>query len=78
MYTLVQAAQQWWKRFTEEVKKFSFVSNAIDPCLLYQQNNKGVCITALYVDDSIIAGHQRAINRAIEEIRSVFAIKGPG
>jgi Reverse transcriptase (RNA-dependent DNA polymerase) len=25
IYRLVQAAQQWWKRFTEEVKKFGFV-----------------------------------------------------
>jgi hypothetical protein len=78
IYGLVQAARQWWKRFTSEVKKFGFVTNEIDPCLLYRQDEDGICIIALYVDDSILAGHQRAIDRAVKQIGEVFAIKVQG
>jgi hypothetical protein len=37
-----------------------------------------VCIIALYVDDSILAGHQKAIDKAVKEIKSVFTIKVQG
>jgi Reverse transcriptase (RNA-dependent DNA polymerase) len=78
IYGLMQAARQWWKTFTSEVKHFGFMMNEIDPCLLYRQDECGVCIIALYVDDSILAGHQKAIDKAVKEIKSVFTIKVQG
>ena len=78
IYGLVQAARQWWKKFTMEMKRFGFKTNAIDPCLLFRENHNGICIIALYVDDSIVAGHKSAIDQTIEEMKSVFSIKVQG
>ena len=78
IYGLVQAARQWWKKFTSEMKQFGFKTNAIDPRLLYREDEAGICIIALYVDDSICAGHQAAIDKTIKEMKTVFNIKVQG
>ena len=37
-----------------------------DPCLLYKDNEKGVCIIIIYIDDMLIIGKEEAIDDAIK------------
>ena len=56
VYGLCQAARQIWKKFVDTIKKepFGFPVSPADPCMLFKENNLGVCIFIMYVDDMLI------------------------
>ena len=57
-YGLCQAARQFWKQFVDTAKKepFGFKVSPADPCMLFKENELGVCIIIMYVDDMLIIG----------------------
>jgi Reverse transcriptase (RNA-dependent DNA polymerase) len=73
IYGLVQAAQQWNKRF--EVFKLGFRKNNVDPCLFFKQEGDPFCVICLYVDDMIITGDEVMMNETIKGLEAVFKIK---
>ena len=58
IYGLCQAARQFWRIFVDTIKKepFGFTVSPADPCLLFKENNLGICIIIMYVDDMLIIG----------------------
>jgi len=56
IYGLVQAARQWHKKLIEVLKKIGFKGGIADPCLMMQQNNLGVNLMSVYVDDNFCIG----------------------
>ena len=58
IYGLCQAARQFWEKFVDTNKKesFGFQVSPADPCMLFKQNELGVCIIIMYVDDMLIIG----------------------
>ena len=46
IYGLCQAARQFWKQFVDTAKKepFGFKVSPADPCMLFKENELGVCI----------------------------------
>ena len=58
IYGLCQAARQFWKKFVDTIKKepFGFTVSPADPCMLFKENNLGICIIIMYVDDMLIIG----------------------
>ena len=50
-YGLCQSARQFWKKFVDTIKKetFGFTVSPADPCLLFKENNLGICIIFIYV-----------------------------
>ena len=58
MYGLCQAARQFWKKFVYTAKKesFGFQVSPADPFMLFKQNELGICIIIMYVDDMLIIG----------------------
>ena len=46
IYGLCQAARQFWKKFVDTIKKkpFGFTVSPADPCMLFKENNLGICI----------------------------------
>ena len=63
IYGLCQAARQFWKKFVDTIKKepFGFTVSPADPCLLFKENNLGICIIIMYVDDMLIIGKKEKI-----------------
>ena len=63
IYGLCQAARQFWKKFVNTVKQepFGFQVSPADPCMLYKENELGVCIIIMYVDDMLIPGKKEHI-----------------
>ena len=58
IYGLCQAARQFWKKFVDTIKKepSGFTVGPADPCMLFKENNLGICIIIMYVDDMLIIG----------------------
>ena len=46
-----------------------------DPCMLYKQNELGICIIIMYVDDMIIIGRQEQIQESTNKIQKEFSVK---
>ena len=58
IYGLCQAARQFWKKFVNKAKKesFGFQVSPADPCMLFKQNELGIYMIIMYVDDMLIIG----------------------
>ena len=48
-----------------------------DPCMLYKEDEKGVCIIIIYIDDMLIIGKEEAIDDAIKVLQGHFQVKDP-
>jgi hypothetical protein len=81
IYGLVQAARQWWKRFTEVMDGLGFEPSKADPCLYVKKNLKSFDQSAfviIYVDDGGIFGTKEEIKQIIEALRKEFKVKDLG
>ena len=48
-----------------------------DPCMLYKEDEKRVCIIIIYIDDMLIIGKEEAIDDAIKVLQGHFQVKDP-
>ena len=48
-----------------------------DPRMLYKEDEKGVCIIIIYIDDMLIIGKEEAIYDAIKVLQGHFQVKDP-
>ena len=74
----MQAARQWWKEFIDKLKELDFESSYSDPCLLFRENEDGIVILCIYVDDILIVGSSRGIEAAKRDLASRFSVKPIG
>ena len=77
IYGLFQAARQFWKKFVNTIKKepFGFTVSPADPCLLFKENDLGICIIITYVDDMLITGKKEQIEDFASKIQKEFSVK---
>jgi Reverse transcriptase (RNA-dependent DNA polymerase) len=79
IYGLVQAARQWWKKFTKALQKLCYEPSKVDPCLFINTKNKNKpSYIILYVDDGGIFGTEDEILRVLTELKKEFVIKSLG
>jgi len=74
MYGLGQAARQWFKRLSDVLITLGYNPCESDPCLMYRIDNEGLCIILMYVDDNLIVGSRKAIDKATQEIKEIFSV----
>ena len=76
IYGLCQAARQFWKKFVDTIKKepFGFTVSPADACLLFKENNLGICIIIMYVDDMLIIGKKEQIEDFASKIQKEFSV----
>ena len=77
IYGLCQAARQFWKKFVDTIKKepFGFTVSPAEPCLLFKENDLGICIITMYVDDMLIIGKKEQIEDFTSKIQKEFSVK---
>ena len=77
IYGLCQAARQLWKNFVDTIKKepFGFTVSPADPCMLFKENDLGICIIIMYVDDMLIIGKKEQIQEFATMIQKAFSVK---
>jgi len=79
IYGLVQAARQWWAKFTNILSlDMGFKRSLIDPCLLHGKRENGDIVLCLYVDDVLCVGDEPAIAQFVVELSRKFTIKNQG
>ena len=68
---MCQAARHFRKKFVNTTKKesFGFLVSPADPCMLFKQNELGICIIILYVDDMHIIGKKEKIEEFTNKIQ---------
>ena len=66
IYGLVQAARQFWKKIVDKMQEGGFKLSEADPCMLYKEDENGVCIIIIDIDDMLIIGKEEAIDDAIK------------
>ena len=54
-----------------------FKLSEADPCILYKEDEKGVCIIIIYIDDMLIIGKEEAIDAVIKVLQGHFQMKDP-
>jgi hypothetical protein len=69
-YGLVQAARQYYKTFARALRKIGFTGGVADPCLMVKRNELGVCFIAIWVDDSLLVGDEKAITQTIKDLEA--------
>ena len=77
IYGLCQAARKFWKKFVDTIKKepFGFTVSPADPCMLIKENNLGICIIIMYVDDMLVVGEKEQIQEFTTMIQKEFSVK---
>ena len=77
IYGLCQAARQFWRKFVDTIKKepFGFTVSPADPCMLFKDNNLGICIIVMYVDDMLIIDKKEQIQEFATKIQKEFSVK---
>ena len=69
IYGLVQAARQYYKKWSSVLKTLGFKKSAIDPCLFVKTDGKTPMYVATYVDDNYVLGSDEDINKFIKDIK---------
>ena len=79
IYGLVQAARMYFLKFMRVLRNIGFVGGNADPCMMMRKNEHGVCYIAIWVDDSLLIGHEAAIEQTIKDLKnSGFGLKIEG
>ena len=70
LYGLVQSARQFFKMLVSILKKIGFKQSSSEPCMLVNNDEDGVIIIAIYVDDCYAIGSEKAIQKTIKGIQA--------
>ena len=49
-----------------------FKLSEADPCMLYKEDEKGVCIIIIYIDDMLIIGKAEPLMMQLEYCKVIF------
>ena len=60
---------------TAKKESFGFQVSPADPCMLFKQNELGICIIIMYVDDMHIIGEKKQIQEFATKIQKEFSVK---
>ncbi|GKD24181.1 retrotransposon protein, putative, ty1-copia subclass [Tanacetum coccineum] len=79
IYGLKQASRKWNKRFDDEIKKFGFTQNRVEPCVYQKASGSYVTFLILYVDDILIMGNNIPMLQDVKSyLGKCFAMKDLG
>ena len=70
IYGLVQSARMYFIKFMKVLRNIGFVGGYADPCLMVRKNGNGVVYIAIWVDDSLLIGHNAAIEQTIKDLQA--------
>ena len=68
-YGIVQAARQFFKKIQDSLIQAGSKSTEADPGLVCKEDQKGVCVMLIYINDMLIVGNTEAVNEAIQMLQ---------
>jgi len=57
------------QKFTKILKRIGFTEGEVDPCLFFRRDEDGIVFIAVYVDDNLIVGSPKAVNKTIDQLK---------
>ena len=69
IYGLAQAARQFWKKLTSKLKEAQFEPSIVDPCLFHCNDDRGLSILIMYIDDLLIIGKPETNENTINDLK---------
>jgi hypothetical protein len=78
IYGLKQAGWLWYAMYSDFLLEIGFIKLKGDPCIYLRRTDEGLVIVGVYVDDTIKAGDDRAIERFNRELNNRFSVKELG
>ena len=70
LYGSFQASRLWGKHYAKIMKKIGFHQSKSDPCLFVRQNERGLAMVAIYIDDGYACGDRAALDQMIEQLQA--------
>jgi Reverse transcriptase (RNA-dependent DNA polymerase) len=68
LYRLVQAARQFFKKFTSIMKQIGFEQNPAEPCMLFKKEDSGLPIVVIHVDDWYVIGSEENMDKLMSQL----------
>ena len=65
---------QIFKKIRDSLVQAGFKFCEADPCLVYKEDQIGVCIMLIYIDEMLIVGTTEAVNEAIQILQQSFEV----
>ena len=56
-------------KIQDSLVQAGFKSSEADPCLVYKEDQEGVCLMLIYIDDMLIVGKREAVSEAIQVLQ---------
>jgi hypothetical protein len=78
LYGLKQAGRMWFQELTNYLRGKGFKSEEGAPCLHLNKEKDGFVIVTIYVDDLVIVGTRKSVNKFKAEISEKFEMKDLG
>jgi Reverse transcriptase (RNA-dependent DNA polymerase) len=67
LYGLVQAARQFFKKFTSIMKQIGFNQNPAEPCMLFKKEDSGLTIVVIHVDNCYVLGSEENMDKLVKQ-----------
>jgi len=77
-YGLKQAARAFWCELTSALKDMGYLQSPSDPCLYFSWTMTGLVIWLNWIDDCLIAGDEKGVKIAKEQIKGRFECNDVG
>ena len=65
------------KKLTSKLKEAGFKPSIVDPCLFQCNDDRGLSILIMYIDDLLIIGKPETNENTINDLKQYFDIKKP-
>jgi hypothetical protein len=78
IYRLQQAAMAFWRKLLLCKKFMEMVQNTADPCLYHKWREDGLVIIVLWIDNNLIIGSKKAVEKAKKDLMERFDCKDCG
>ena len=64
-------------KIVNKMQERGFQLSEAGPCMLYKEDEKGVCIIIIYNDDMLIIGKEESIDAVIKVLQGHFQVQDP-
>jgi Reverse transcriptase (RNA-dependent DNA polymerase) len=66
LYSLVQAAYQFFQKFTDIIKSIGFIQKFSEPCMLFKPGDANLTVAVIHVDDYCLVGSDESLDKLMK------------
>jgi hypothetical protein len=78
IYGLKKAAMAFWHQLLLHMKSMEMMRSTTDPCLYHKWGEEGLVLIVLWIDNNLIIGSKKAVEKTKKDIMKTFDCKDCG